>query len=156
MILFQSFADQDLARQFSSTVASLEQQNELQRLINDAMSQGATGADARRIAEEQLRDVFVAQVQSAVERLGLEQSIADNLVEQVTKSRELRSQSEALTEERRKLDQATGFLENLEQENLLLATATWFYGSGCRGGRSKTIGRGRGRESNFFAKNKPC
>jgi hypothetical protein len=118
--LFQSFADQDLARQFSSTVASLEQQNELQRLINDAMSQGATGADARRIAEEQLRDVFVAQVQSAVERLGLEQSIADNLVEQVTKSRELRSQSEALTEERRKLDQATGFLENLEEENRVL------------------------------------
>ena len=118
--LFQSFADQDLARQFNSTVASLEQQNELQRLINDAMSQGATEADARRSAEEQLRDVFVAQVQSAVERLGLEQSIADNLVEQITKSRELRTQSEGLNEERRKLDQATGFLENLEEENRVL------------------------------------
>lgn len=118
--LFQSFADQDLSSQFNSTIASLEQQNELQRLINDAMSQGATEADARRAAEEQLRDVFAAQVQSAVERLGLEQSIADNLVEQITKSRELRTQSEELNEERRKLEQATGFLENLEEENRVL------------------------------------
>jgi hypothetical protein len=71
-----------------------------------------------------------------------QQGLRDNLAtyeSTAEAARDLAAQTDRITEERRKLDQATGFLENLEQENLLLATQLGFMDQGVEAAEARRL-----------------
>jgi hypothetical protein len=135
----QLLQDERTASSILSNLTNLTQQNEIMELVNQNLLQGVSLAEARSNAEAQLLDNLLEMGDAALERLGLDRSAVELLREQVESSRLLVSQNAELTEERRQLDQMRGFIENLDEENRLLAVQLGFMDQGVEAAEARRL-----------------
>jgi hypothetical protein len=112
----QSFEDTKISSALISNLQTLEQQNETQRLINEAMLGGADAAEARRVAEDAMLDTLVASARAVAERTGKGLEAVEALERELNTARELRDQHEAITKARQAQESIEGLLQNLQDE----------------------------------------
>jgi hypothetical protein len=114
--LTENLSDTRISSTLTSNLQTLQQQNETQRLINEAMLGGADAAEARRVAEDAMLDTLLASARAVAERTGASLESVEALERELDASRRLRDQHEAITTSRQLSASITEIRDNLEAE----------------------------------------